>query len=301
MLFSQFDILPQLLINSLIIGSIYALASSGLSLVYGLLRILNFAHGHILMTGAYIFYFFSVELEYSILFSGFITIVSTIILSILAMKIFIAPFLKYSVLLALVSTLSLSIILESSISMIFGVNVKSLRIENFSESYEFYGVYITQLQIIILLSALVLLSLLALFIHKTIPGRFIRALSENPHSGQALGINKDIIFYGIFILGSVMAAFAGIMIAYETNLQPLMGNSFTIKAFATMILGGLGNFWGTIAGSYILGLTENLSIGLDWFGYTLPAGYKDAFAFVIILIILIFKPNGLFRKGTRRA
>ncbi|RIK99786.1 MAG: branched-chain amino acid ABC transporter permease, partial [Proteobacteria bacterium] len=91
-----------------------------------------------------------------------------------------------------------------------------------------------------------------------------------------------------------------VMVGYETNLQPTMGNAYTIKAFAAMILGGLGNIWGTIAGSYILGLVENLSIGLDFGGYSLPAGYKDAFAFVIILLVLLFKPEGIFRFGARK-
>ena len=91
------------------------------------------------------------------------------------------------------------------------------------------------------------------------------------------------------------------MVGYETNLQPTMGGAYTIKAFATMILGGLGNLWGTVLGAYILGLVENLSIGLDFGGYSIPAGYKDAFAFSIILVVLLFKPQGLFRTRTRSA
>lgn len=373
------DILPQLLINALITGSIYALASSGLSLVYGLLRILNFAHGHMLMCGAYAFYYSSVELELSILASSAFTLLVIIALSYCSMKVFVSPFLKYSVLLALVTTLALSIVFESIVSIIFGVNVKSLNFEAISQSIEIDSIYttqifftslfilsfalftfiinrvakkiislkyskylagiisifiicfswlifinhysivsyfdltevaetleigsvfITKIQIIIIASAIVILSFIAFIIHSTVPGRFIRALSENSYAGQSLGINHNTIYYGVFIVGAIMAAFAGVMVAYETNLQPLMGNSYTIKSFAAMILGGLGNFWGTIAGSYILGLTENLSIGLDWGGYSLPAGYKDAFAFVIILLILIVKPNGLFSKRTRKA
>ena len=83
-------------------------------------------------------------------------------------------------------------------------------------------------------------------------------------------------------------------------MQPTMGNSYTIKAFAAMILGGLGNLWGTVIGAYILGLVENLSIGLEFGSFSIPAGYKDAFAFVIILLILIFKPEGLFSKRVRK-
>lgn len=101
-------------------------------------------------------------------------------------------------------------------------------------------------------------------------------------------------------MGTLIAAYAGILIGYEMNLQPTMGNAYTIKAFAAMILGGLGNIWGTIAGSYILGLVENLSIGLEFGGYSIPAGYKDAFAFAVILLVLLFKPLGLFNSEARR-
>ena len=116
---------------------------------------------------------------------------------------------------------------------------------------------------------------------------------------EALGISKLKVSYAVFIAGTLLAAFAGVMVGFETNMQPTMGNSFTIKAFSAMILGGLGNIWGTVAGSYLLGLVENLSIGLDFWGYSIPAGYKDAFAFVIILLVLLFRPQGLFRTASR--
>jgi branched-chain amino acid transport system permease protein len=101
----------------------------------------------------------------------------------------------------------------------------------------------------------------------------------------------------VCILGTLLGAYAGVLVGYETNIQPTMGSSYSIKAFAAMVLGGLGNIWGTVAGAFILGLIENLSIGLDFWGYSLPAGYKDAFAFVVILAVLLFRPHGLF--GTR--
>jgi branched-chain amino acid transport system permease protein len=97
----------------------------------------------------------------------------------------------------------------------------------------------------------------------------------------------------------LLGAYAGVLVGYETNIQPTMGGSYTMKAFAAMILGGLGNVWGTIAGAYILGLVENLSIGLDFGGYSLPAGYKDAFAFAIILVVLLCRPQGLFGAKAR--
>jgi branched-chain amino acid transport system permease protein len=116
-----------------------------------------------------------------------------------------------------------------------------------------------------------------------------------------MGIPVRRLTIGIFIVCTLLAAYAGILVGYETNLQPTMGAAYTIKAFAAMILGGLGNIWGTVIGSYLLGFVENFAIGLDFGGYSLPAGYKDAFAFVIILLILLVRPQGLFGRAKRSA
>lgn len=293
------DILPQLLLNALIAGSIYALTSSGLSLVYGLMKILNFSHGHMMMLGAYLLFCALNIIEINLSFGLVFVVCLTFIISYVSLHIFILPFLRYSFAVTLVTTLALSTILESSVSMIFGVNVKSLNTDFSIVSYEFFGMYITPIQIIIIASAIIVLFLLAFVIHGTPLGRKIRALSENSYAGESIGISKQSVIYIVYILGTMLAAFAGILVAYETNMQPTMGNAYTIKAFAAMILGGLGNLWGTIAGSYILGLIENLSIGLDFGEYSLPAGYKDAFSFLIILLVLLFKPQGLFNKKSR--
>lgn len=320
------EILPQLIINSLISGSIYALASSGMALTYGLLRILNFAHGHIMMVGAYVFYAMHIERGMGL---GFSSVLTALIITLLAMGsffVFIGPFTSYSLLLPIVTTLSLSIIFESLISIIFGVNVKSLtagleihsielggqlmqapgqisgtvdQIQQFLSTINFPLVFVTPIQLLIIGSAILFLSLLAFIVHSTSVGRIMRALSEHATAAQSLGISKQRVTYAVFVVGTLLAAFAGILVGYETNLQPTMGNSYTIKAFAAMILGGLGNIWGTIAGAYMLGFVENFSIGIDLWGYSIPAGYKDAFSFVIILFVLLFRPQGLFVTARR--
>lgn len=295
------EILPQLLVNALIAGSIYALAASGLSLSYGLLRILNFAHGHVMMAGVYFFYFASVQLGLGLPQSALLTALFSLVLAFLSLRVFILPFTRFSPLLALVTTLALSNIMEATVSMIFGVNVKSLSAGSAAPSIEFHGIYITPIQILIILSALILLSLIAFVIHSTSLGRKVRALSENTPSAQSLGISRIRLSYAVYTLATLLAAYAGILVGYETNMQPTMGGVYTIKAFAAMVLGGLGNFWGTILGSYILGLVENLSIGLDFGNFSIPAGYKDAFSFVIILLILLIRPQGLFTFRKRAA
>jgi branched-subunit amino acid ABC-type transport system permease component len=217
------------------------------------------------------------------------------------LSVFVMPFLRFSPLLPFVTTLALASMLEAIVSIAFGVNVRSLSTGEELTSWEFGGVFITPIQIIIIVSALVILVTMALIIHGTGVGRRVRALSENQHASQALGIGARRINYTVFIIGTLLAAYAGVLVGYETNLQPTMGNAYTIKAFAAMILGGLGSIWGTVIGSYILGLVENLSIGLDFGGYSLPAGYKDAFAFLIILLVLLFRPQGLFGVKKRSA
>lgn len=295
------EILPQLLVNAVITGSIYALASSGLALTVGLLRILNFAHGHIMMAGAYTFFFFHVQHDLGLFFAGAASVVVTALLGALTLTVFISPFLQYSALLPFVTTIALGSILEAVVSLGFGVNVRSFPSGNGVESLRWGSVFVTPIQLLIIASALTILGVLGVAIHLTPFGRKVRALAENPHAAEGLGISGKQITLGIFVASMLLGAYAGVLVGYETNIQPTMGGSYTIKAFAAMILGGLGNMWGTIAGAYILGLVENLSIGLDFGGYSLPAGYKDAFAFVIILIVLLFRPQGLFGAKARIA
>jgi branched-chain amino acid transport system permease protein len=295
------DILPQLVINALISGSLYALMSSGLSLAYGLLRVLNFAHGHLMMLGAYILLYLLSTMEYPIWIAGAFTFVLMIGVSMLVYNLFVRPFTRFDMILTLVTTLALSNMLESIVSIVFGVNVQSYPMVFGFEGYEFWGVFLSKVQAIIIICAIILLSLLALLIHGTPFGRTVRALSEDPYAAQGIGISRQMVTYVIFTLGILLAAFSGIMLGYETNLSPTMGGIFTIKCFAAMVLGGLGNLWGTVAGSYILGFLENFAVGVEIGGVSIPAGYKDAVSFILILLLLLVKPYGLFNKAERRS
>jgi branched-subunit amino acid ABC-type transport system permease component len=295
------DIVPQLFVNSLITGSIYALAAAGLCLSFSLLRILNFAHGHLMMVGAYVYLLFSAEKGLLVLPALIATMIVMGFVGAVTVVVFINPFVRFSTLLAFVTTLALASMLEASISMIFGVNVRSLSMGDAFTSWEFFGVFITPIQVVIIVSALAILGTMAIIIHGTGFGRQLRALAENGYAAQSMGIPVRRLNIGIFIVCTLLAAYAGILVGYETNLQPTMGAAYTIKAFAAMILGGLGNIWGTVIGSYLLGIVENFAIGLDFWGYSLPAGYKDAFAFVIILLILLVRPQGLFGRAKRSA
>jgi branched-subunit amino acid ABC-type transport system permease component len=266
-----------------------------------MLKVLNFAHGHMMMLGAYMYLMFALDLEQSFIVASVLAALAMAMVGALTLTIFVNPFVRFSPLLPFVTTLALASIVEAIVSMVFGVNVRSLSTGDELASWEFSGVFVTPIQILIIVSAVAILTAMAVVIHLTGLGRRIRALAENSHASQTLGIQARRINFGVFIIGTILAAYAGVLVGYETNLQPTMGNAYTIKAFAAMILGGLGSVWGTVIGAYILGFVENMAIGLDFGGYSLPAGYKDAFAFIIILCVLLVRPQGLFGSRTRSA
>ncbi len=295
------DILPQLFFNSLITGSIYALTSAGLALTFALTRVLNFAHGHIMMSGAYIFFLFHVQLEHSALVAACEAALSMSLLGAVSLLTFIIPFLSASALLPFVTTIALGSILEAATSMVFGVNVRSFPTDSASTSIECAGVFITPVQLLIIASAAVIFLILGLVMHRAPVGRAIRAVSDNTAAAASLGIPDRRVLFGVFIVSVLLAGYAGILVGYETNIQPTMGGSYSIKSFAAMLLGGLGSIWGTVLGALILGFIENLSVGLDFGGYSLPAGYKDAFAFAIILLVLLVRPQGLLGTKARSA
>ena len=294
------NILPQLLLNALITGSIYALASVGFSLTFLVTKTFNFAHGHLLMLGAYIFYWANVQLGLSFFPAVGFTLLFMLAVSLLSFRVFLAPFYRLNFLLPIITTLALATIIESLVSLKFGVTVKSL-VPGFANTpFDVWHITVTPVELIIIGSTLLLLSFLAFMIHSSSFGRKMRALSQNQEAAVSLGINDQRFVVGLFIIGVLLAAYGGVAVGYYTNLQPTMGNLYTIRSFAALVLGGLGNIWGTLAGAYILGLVENLSLGLDLGAYSIPAGYKDAFAFFIIFFVLLFRPEGLFQRRGRK-
>lgn len=296
----SWEIFPQLVVNSLISAGIYCIVAIGISITFALFRFLNFAHGHLVMVSGYFYYAFNVELGYGVPASLFLTMIASALLWIIVFNVFIESFLELNPLLPFISTLALAIIIEAVISIMFGVNVKSLPLGSAGDSVEILGAYLTPLQIGIILLAIFVLLLIGSLFHILPIGRSLRALAEAPIVAESLGLPRRKYAYGAFALCGIISSLAGILIAYETNLQPTMGNIYTLKAFAAMVLGGLGNIWGTVIGSVVLGFVENFSIGIEIGGYSLASGYKDAFAFLIILAVLLLRPEGLAGIKLRR-
>jgi branched-chain amino acid transport system permease protein len=289
----------QLLFNSLVTASIYAFVTVGLYLTYGLLGVIQFAHGHLMLLGAYFFFWFRYQHSLSFSFSLLATLALAVPATLIVDKVFIKPFVRYSPLVVFVATLTLSIFIESFIAFAFGVDVKSLGSELSYSGYQFCGIYVTMIQLVIITSALIFLPLFILCITYTPFGRRLRALAKHPYAAQSLNIPHQFLLFSAITVSTAFAFCAGIMVGYETSIFPTMAYSYTVKAFAALVLGGLGSIGGAVVGCLVLAILENFCVGIDIFGYSLPAGYRDAFSFIVILSVLLFRRQGIGGKSIR--
>jgi len=288
----------QLLINSLIAGAVYALVASGFSLIYATSKFIHFAHGATVAFSAYILYFFFSMVGLNFWLSALLSIIFAALLGWL-MNILIFKQLrkrKASGVILLIASFGLLILLESLILLLFSSNVKTIGYIGAAKGLEFLGAIITPLQIFIVVISFILLGLLFFFMKKTKTGKAMRAVSDNKDVAEIVGISSERIYSWAFIIGSAIAGIAGILVGLEQNLTPMMGTSLMIGGFTGAIIGGIGSVPGAILGSFLLGIAENFGI---WY---LPSSYKDAIAFVLLFLFLLFKPRGILgikRSGDR--
>ncbi|MDY6968409.1 MAG: branched-chain amino acid ABC transporter permease [Spirochaetota bacterium] len=295
----------QHLINGLTLGSIYALIALGYTMVYGILKFINFAHGEILMFGTYIALLLfnsilAVTNNHSIIFLSFIvvTIIGmsfSSVLGIIIEKIAYRPLRKASRLAPLLSAIGISISLMNIAALLFGTKPKKFHYPFNNDSFDILGVSITPHQILILVVGMFMMVSLKLFIDHTRLGKAMRATSENQDIAAIMGINVDFIISLTFAIGSALAAAAGVLIALEYKVEPTMGAMAGLKAFIAAVVGGIGSISGAMLGGIALGLLETFGVVI----LGIPLGYKDTIAFSILIIILLFRPSGILRKNVR--
>lgn len=286
----------QILLNGIIAGSIYALVAFGFFLVYNTCKFSNFAHGAVITFSAYFFYLFFSILKFNFGFSVLFALLFVCLLG-WSMDHFVFKQFrrkKASNNILLISSLGLLVLLESLVLLIFGADVKTIGYFKISMGINFFGALITPLQIIIIISTLLIFLGLFVFIKKTKLGKAMRAVSNNRDLAEIVGINSEKIYSWSFIIGSLIAGIAGILIGLEQNLSPTMGTNLIIKGFVVAVIGGISNVYGVILGALLLGLAENFGV---WY---LPYGYKDAIAFIVLFIFLLFMPNGLLGSRKRK-
>lgn len=294
--------LVQQIFNGLSLGSIYALIALGYTMIYGILRFINFAHGDVFMIGAFAGYYLGILFAFS---SG--SIASTLPLAIVILigamaitallgytieKLAYKPLRKSPKLTILITAIGVSLFLEYSGQLVFGADPKSFPslLEN-KPVVNLAGAVIGSNPLVVLITAGILMYVLSLIVMKTKIGTAMRAVSFNPTAASLMGININSIISFTFIIGSSLAGAAGILYGLNyPSIDPLMGILPGLKAFVAAVLGGIGNIPGAAVGGMIIGILETFVTG-----YISPT-YRDAIAFGILILILLFKPTGLFGK-----
>lgn len=283
--------LAQLIVNGLIIGSIYSLIALGYSMVYGILRIVNFAHGDVMMFGSFLGLVFMNTFQMNFIAAFLLAAICTAILGMVIELFAYRPLRKYDRIVTLVSAMGVSIMLSNIAQLIWGTGTQNYVIPFKIATYEVMNITITNLQIIILATSVVLMVALYLFVHKTKMGVAMRATAQSLDNASLMGININRIISLTFAIGSILAALAGMLVSmYYDAVYPTMGYMFGLKAFTAAVLGGIGSIPGAMIGGLLLGVVENLG------GTFISTQYQDMISFVILIFVLVLRPTGIFGK-----
>jgi branched-chain amino acid transport system permease protein len=299
------EVLLQQIINGLVLGSMYALVALGYTMVYGIIGLINFAHGDVLMVGALTSW--TVIGWMTSASTGLPTWVILLLATIIAMvvcatlnftieKLAYRPLRNSNRLAPLITAIGMSLLLQTFAMIIWAPNPKSYPSMLSREPIEFGGAVISVTQVVILATTAVTLAFLMWLVNRTNLGRAMRATAENPRVAALMGIKPDVVISATFIIGAMLAAIAGVMWAsnYGT-VQHAMGFMPGLKAFVAAVMGGIGNLAGAVVGGIALGLIESLGAGYlgKLTGGVLGSQYTDIFAFIVLAIVLTLRPSGL--------
>jgi branched-chain amino acid transport system permease protein len=299
------DILLQQIINGLVLGSMYALLALGYTMVYGIINLINFAHGEVLMVGALVSWTtISILQDMAPWLPGWAMLIMALLVACVAAaalnfaieKIAYRPLRNAPKLAPLITAIGVSILLQTLAMVIWKPNHKAYPTLLPSEPLALGGAVITPTQVMILGVTAVALAVLMWVVHRTRLGRAMRATAENPSVATLMGVKPDTVISATFIMGAVLAALAGVMWAsnYGT-VQHGMGFLPGLKAFTAAVFGGIGNLAGAVVGGLLLGLIEAIASGYigELTGGVLGSHYADIFAFVVLILILTLRPSGL--------
>ena len=297
------DIFLQQIINGLVQGSVYALVALGYTMVYGILGLINFAHGEVVMVGAMVALMAIQALLITALSPVLVLLLSVMIAVAACMalgygieRIAYRPLRHAPRLAPLITAIGVSIVLQTLAMIIWGREYHAFPPLLTNSSHHIAGAIVTEVQIAIVLVAIVVMLCLMLLVHRTRLGRAMRAVSENQTAASLMGVNSNQVIATTFMLGSALAAIAGIMISANYGVvHYYMGFILGLKAFTAAVLGGIGNLQGAMLGGILLGLIESLGAGYigPLTGGILGSHYQDALAFMVLITVLVFRPSGL--------
>ncbi|UCV08256.1 branched-chain amino acid ABC transporter permease [Dechloromonas denitrificans] len=302
------DIFLQQIINGLVQGSIYALVALGYTMVYGIMGLINFAHGEVVMIGTLV----TITVTGTLIKAGVpvalagLAGVSVSVLVCIALgwgleRIAYRPLRGAPRLTPLITAIGMSIVLQNLAMIVWGRNYMTFPAFLPKIDYEFAGANFTAVQIVIVLVSAATMGGLLLLVYRTKLGMAMRATAQNPAVASLMGVNINRVIAAAFIIGSALGAVAGVMVgSYYEIAHYQMGFMLGLKAFTAAVLGGIGNLGGAMAGGILLGLIEALGAGYigDLTGGFLGSHYQDIFAFIVLIGVLMFRPSGLFGEKT---
>ena len=295
-LFEQSSLFLQQLINGVTLGGVYALIAVGYTMVYGVIQLINFAHGEIYMLGAFLAYTMVTFLGLPFFVAFFLTILICASFGIILDFVAYRPLRKAPRLAALITAIGMSIFLQNLARMIWGSQIKSYPREIlpalfYRPALSFGEVSMTWLQIFILSITVVSMIILHLIIHKTKVGTAMRAISQDKVTSALMGIGVNRVISFTFAIGSAMGSMAGILVGlYYNAIFPTMGYIAGIKAFAAAVLGGIGSVPGAMLGGGVLGIAEVMGAGY------ISSEYRDGISYAVMIAVILFKPSGLIGR-----
>ncbi|HWR44064.1 branched-chain amino acid ABC transporter permease [Sporomusa sp.] len=286
--------LGQQLINGISLGSIYALIALGYTMVYGIIRLINFAHGDIYMVGAYAGFFATSVFKFSFVPALIFSMAAAAAIGMAIEKAAYRPLRNAPKIAILITAIGVSLFLEYGGMLLVSPQPRTFPAVFNAEVYNVWGLVINSQQVVILVVSLLLMVILTYVVHQTKIGKAMRAVSFDTDAARLMGIDVDRVISFTFGIGSALAAAAGVLVGvYYNSIDPLMGIMPGLKAFVAAVLGGIGSIPGAMLGGTILGVIEALVSGF-W-----SSTFRDAVAFGILIIILLWRPTGLLGKNIR--
>jgi branched-chain amino acid transport system permease protein len=281
--------LLQQVLNGLAIGSVYTLVALGLTVVFGILGIAHFAHGSLAMFGGYLTFVFSTTLGMPFFAAIALAMPVGAIMGMLIERLAYRPVRDAPHINAFIIALGLTMMLEGGNLLMFGADQVIIQTP-YQQVFEFEGLFVSQLRLVVFITSVSLVALVTVLLLKTKTGKSVRAVAQNRHAAVLMGVNVNFVSSVVFAISSALGVAAGALIGALLALAPGVGESFAVKGFAVLILGGLGSLPGAILGGLVLGVSESLAAGF------LSSAYKDVISFLVMILVLLVMPQGLLGK-----
>lgn len=291
------DTFIQQMINGLTLGSVYALIALGYTLVYGIIKLLNFAHGDIFMVGSFVSYYLILSFNMNIFVAFLGTMAITAVLGVITDQVAYKPLRSAPRISALITAIGVSYLLRNGIIVLAGAETRAYlqafdNVPSFvNQSFQIGNITIRVMQVILLVTTIALMVILQFIVQKTKMGKAMRAVSVDADAAQLMGIDTNTVIAFTFVLGSALAGASGMLVGiYYNSISPMLGAGYGTKAFVAAVIGGIGLVPGAVLGGYLLGMIE---VMITAYGNSM---IRDAVVYIILIVILLIRPAGLLGK-----